>query len=99
MGRLLTPNVSFKGNSHTVADMSLGSPAPPRAGCRSFAVDDGYEDARRIWNAVVDKRPALIAGCRTVLDIVSCVHFARDHALPMSVAVAGTTSPAMPCAT
>jgi FAD/FMN-containing dehydrogenase len=47
--------------------------------------DDGYEGARRIWNAMVDKRPALIARCRTVSDIVSCVHFARDHALPLSV--------------
>ncbi|SED70177.1 FAD/FMN-containing dehydrogenase [Rhizobiales bacterium GAS188] len=48
-------------------------------------VDDGYEDARRIWNAMVDKRPALIARCRTVSDIASSVHFARDHALPLSV--------------
>jgi FAD/FMN-containing dehydrogenase len=48
-------------------------------------VDDGYEGARRIWNAMVDKRPALIARCRAVSDIVSSVHFARDHALPLSV--------------
>src|SRR5271169_2307802 len=47
--------------------------------------DDGYEDARRIWNAMVDKRPALIARCRTVSDIVSSVHFARDHELPLAV--------------
>src|SRR5207253_8968647 len=47
--------------------------------------DDGYEGARRIWNAMIDKRPALIARCRTVSDIVSCVHFARDHGLPLSV--------------
>jgi FAD/FMN-containing dehydrogenase len=48
-------------------------------------VDEGYEDARRIWNAMIDRRPALIARCRTVSDIVSCVHFARDQALPLSV--------------
>jgi FAD/FMN-containing dehydrogenase len=48
-------------------------------------VDEGYEGARRIWNAMIDKRPALIARCRTVSDIVSSIHFARDHALPLSV--------------
>jgi hypothetical protein len=48
-------------------------------------IDDGYEGARRIWNAMIDKRPALIARCRDVSDIVRSVHFARDNALPLSV--------------
>jgi FAD/FMN-containing dehydrogenase len=33
----------------------------------------------------VDKRPALIARCRSASDIISSVHFARDHSLPVSV--------------
>jgi FAD/FMN-containing dehydrogenase len=48
-------------------------------------VDDEYDGARRMWNAMVDRRPALIARCRTPSDVVSAVHFARDHALPLSV--------------
>jgi len=48
-------------------------------------LDEGYETARRIWNAMVDRRPALIARCRTVSDVVNSVHFSRDHSLPLSV--------------
>jgi FAD/FMN-containing dehydrogenase len=47
--------------------------------------DEGYEAARRIWNAMIDKRPALIARCRIVSDVVNSVHFARDHGLTLSV--------------
>jgi hypothetical protein len=43
--------------------------------------DAGYDAARRIWNASVDKRPALIARCLNVADVVAAVNFARDHDL------------------
>jgi FAD/FMN-containing dehydrogenase len=48
-------------------------------------IDDGYESARRVWNAMVDRRPSLIVRCRGASDIIRSVHFARDHALPLSV--------------
>ncbi len=47
--------------------------------------DPGYDDARRVWNAMIDKRPALIARCRTAGDVISAVNFARDNALPIAV--------------
>ena len=41
----------------------------------------GYGDACRLWNASVNKRPALIARCSGLADIVAAVNFAREHNL------------------
>ena len=49
--------------------------------------DPGYEDARKVHNGLVDKRPALITRCRGVADIVEAVNLAR--ALNLEVAVRG----------
>jgi FAD/FMN-containing dehydrogenase len=47
--------------------------------------DPRYDDARSIWNAMIDRRPALIARCLGVADIVACVNFAREQGLAMSI--------------
>jgi FAD/FMN-containing dehydrogenase len=47
--------------------------------------DGAYESARKIWNAMIDKRPALIARCAAMSDIVHAVNFARDNALLLAV--------------
>jgi FAD/FMN-containing dehydrogenase len=47
--------------------------------------EDAYESARRIWNATIDKHPALIARCATTSDVVLAVNFARDHGLILAV--------------
>lgn len=47
--------------------------------------DDAYEDARKIWNAMIDKHPALIVRCTTTSDIVLAVNFARDNGLLLAV--------------
>jgi FAD/FMN-containing dehydrogenase len=47
--------------------------------------DPGYDDARRIHNAMIDRRPVLIAQCRNTADIVDAVHFARREGLDISV--------------
>ncbi len=47
--------------------------------------DDGYEDARKIWNAMIDKRPAIIARCAGTADVVRAVNLARDHKLILAV--------------
>ena len=43
--------------------------------------DDAYENARKIWNAMIDKRPAVIVRCATTSDVVRGVNFARDNGL------------------
>ena len=47
--------------------------------------DDGYEDARKIWNGMIDRRPAIIALCTGVADVVNCVDFARSNNLLVAV--------------
>jgi FAD/FMN-containing dehydrogenase len=47
--------------------------------------DAGYDDARSIWNAMIDRRPTLIASCLGVADIVTCVNFAREHGITLSI--------------
>ena len=47
--------------------------------------DEGYDQARAIWNAMVDKRPALIVRCSGVADVVESVNFARKNNLLVSV--------------
>jgi FAD/FMN-containing dehydrogenase len=47
--------------------------------------DAGYDDARHVWNQMIDRRPALIARCTGVADVVEAVCFARDNRLVVSV--------------
>src|SRR5712691_9983624 len=47
--------------------------------------DEGYEDARQIWNGMIDRRPALIARCAGAADVITAVNFARNHSLLVSV--------------
>ncbi len=47
--------------------------------------DDGYEEARHVHNGLIDKRPALIARCRTTADVVDAVGLGREQASEISV--------------
>jgi FAD/FMN-containing dehydrogenase len=47
--------------------------------------DAGYDEARSLWNAMIDRRPALVARCLGVADVVACVKFAREHDLVLSI--------------
>ena len=47
--------------------------------------EPGYDDGRAIWNAMIDRQPALIARCLGVADVISAVNFAREHGLTLSI--------------
>jgi FAD/FMN-containing dehydrogenase len=47
--------------------------------------DAGYDDARKVFNAMISKRPRLIARCADVADVIASVNFARDHGLLLAV--------------
>src|SRR3982751_2172490 len=50
-----------------------------------LAGNDGYDQARKIWNGVFDRHPALIARCADSADVVKAVNFARAHRVLTSV--------------
>jgi hypothetical protein len=45
----------------------------------------GYDQARQVYNAMIDRRPAAIARCHDVTDVVACVRFGRTHDLTLAV--------------
>jgi len=49
------------------------------------ALDAGYEDARRVHNGLIDKRPLLVARCRNAADVVDAVALAREYGLEVAV--------------
>src|SRR3984885_1766530 len=50
-----------------------------------LAGDEGYDQARRLWNGAFDRHPALIARCAGAADVVQAVNFARSHEILTAV--------------
>jgi FAD/FMN-containing dehydrogenase len=44
-----------------------------------------YEEARLIWNGMIDRRPAAIARCVGAADVLTCVKFVREHDIPFTI--------------
>jgi FAD/FMN-containing dehydrogenase len=68
--------------------LSLSDVKDLRAGLRGrllLAQDEGYDEARRLWNGAFDRHPALIARCAGAADVVQAVNFARSHDLLTAV--------------
>ncbi|HEY1316628.1 MAG TPA: FAD-binding oxidoreductase [Gaiella sp.] len=72
--------------STTVSALESARAALPAFGDRLIGPDDPrYDEARSLFNAMIDKLPALIARCETPDDVAAAIRFARDHDLPFSV--------------
>ncbi len=50
-----------------------------------IAGDESYDDARAVWNAMIDRRPAVIVRAKGAADVMAAVSFARTHELPVSI--------------
>jgi FAD/FMN-containing dehydrogenase len=57
--------------------------------------DPGYEEARTIYNAMIDKHPALIAQCTDVADVIAAVTFAREQGLLVAIRGGGHNGPGL----
>jgi len=68
-----------------IGDTALGDLRSALRGGVLLARDPGYDDARRIFNAMIDHRPAIIARCASAADVVACVDFARARGLEVSI--------------
>lgn len=58
---------------------------PSFAGTLLRPTDPGYDDARRVFNGMIDRSPAVIARCRDASDVAAVVEVAREQHLPLSV--------------
>jgi FAD/FMN-containing dehydrogenase len=47
--------------------------------------DPGYEEARAVWNGMIDRRPAAVVRCSGTADVVAAINFAREHGLTPAV--------------
>ena len=57
--------------------------------------DTAYEQARQVYNAMIDKHPALIARCVDVADVIAAVNFAREQGLTLAVRSGGHNGPGL----
>jgi FAD/FMN-containing dehydrogenase len=78
--------------------MSLLLPSSPPAIHRFSGTligpgDDGYDEARRVYNGMIDRRPALIARCESVSDIAAALAHARAEGLEVAVRAGGHSAP------
>jgi FAD/FMN-containing dehydrogenase len=51
--------------------------------------DSSYDNARRVWNGLIDKRPGVVAVCVGTADVTAVVKFARQHDVPLAVRCGG----------
>src|SRR5512141_2552431 len=47
--------------------------------------DDDYDDARKVYNGMIDRHPAAVVQCKGAADVATCVNFAREGGLDLSV--------------
>jgi len=77
--------VGVSGEVVTVDGAALEKLKSSLRGALLFSSDDGYEKARTVWNAMINRKPALVACCAGVADIRQAVTFAHEHRLLTAV--------------
>ena len=57
--------------------------------------DTSYDEARKLYNGMIDKRPSVIAGCVDAADVIAAVNFGRDNTLPIAIRCGGHNGPGL----
>ena len=73
------------GSTATIDDSALEQLSAGFSGELLREGDASYDEAREIWNAMIDRRPGLIARCKSADDVIQAVSFAREHSLLVAV--------------
>src|SRR3954463_14861736 len=72
-------------SAHVIGEATVGELQASLRGVVIRPHDPSYDEARALWNASHDKRPALIIRCTGTADVVTAVEFACSHDLPVAV--------------
>ncbi|MGD8606690.1 MAG: FAD-binding oxidoreductase [Myxococcales bacterium] len=81
--------ITMDGGERTIAEDQLVALQSTLRGELLFPESDGYEKARTLWNAMIDRKPALVAHCMSAADVMRAVHFASENQLLTAVRGAG----------
>ena len=81
--------LTLDGDSRTISEEQLAALDEELRGDLLLPESDGYDAARTIWIAMIDRRPAVIARCAGAADVIRAVGFARDNRLLLAVRGAG----------
>jgi FAD/FMN-containing dehydrogenase len=76
---------TLDGNQHIIPAEAFNGLRAGLRGTMCLPGEAGYEDARTIWNAMVDRRPAAIVRAAKAADVMSAIRFAREHQLLLAV--------------
>ena len=76
---------STEGREIELTDAQVATLKSRHRGAVIVAGEAGYEESRTLWNAMIDRRPAVVARCLGVADVIECVRFAREHGLLLCV--------------
>src|SRR5438132_12124876 len=80
--------------TETVVSWTTEAIASFKQGIRGNVIlpaDAWYEEARKVWNGMIDRHPALIVRARGAADVMAAVNFARMQGLPVTVRGGGQT--------
>ena len=82
------PDLQFKTYTGGMTDITMETIDSLKNGIRGRVLtpdSEHYDEARAIWNAMIDRRPALIVRCASASDVIRAVRFATDHKLLLAV--------------
>ncbi len=85
--------VKLSGEATTIPGAAVRALADNLHGTLLTAADKDYEQARRLWNKMINRRPALIARCSGAADVAHAVSFARERDLLVAVRGGGHSFP------
>jgi FAD/FMN-containing dehydrogenase len=75
--------------TRTIPEEALAALKGKLRGLAALPGEDGYDAARTIWNAMVDRRPAIVTRCLGAADVIEAVKLAREHDLLVAVRAGG----------